>query len=193
MKCKYCGEECGIFRKVHENCETKYNCLFVNLKMASDSIINDEGTSMGWEIFADTIKTPFIKQWLYASSMNLNLHKDESVIWMFENSQYFKVEGAQSQEVIQKIDKGKILLTSKNIYFLGQIKCNKIPYEKILRYEIIQINFLKGIMFQYDTGTTLFLIADEKSKSERDLFLMLFYIINYVNINNLEHLLLKLL
>lgn len=190
MKCKYCGEECGLLKKAHVKCEGGHNSLFVSLKLALDVILNDEDTTKGWEIFIDVISTPFIKQWYDSSNMNLNLQNSERVIWIFENSQYLEKKNTNYQPMIQGIDKGKICLTSKNIYFIGNIRNFKIPFKKLLSIEPVSIDGFKySLMLQRDADNAKFqyFVADERNESERKLFSMLIYILNMININNLDY------
>ncbi|WP_231556583.1 MULTISPECIES: hypothetical protein [unclassified Thermotoga] len=66
---------------------------------------------------------------------------------------YYRVGGFKGTPVekteLTHVDKGTLVLTSKNLYFVGQTRSYKIPYEKIISV----IPYKEGIMVYQDAKT----------------------------------------
>ncbi len=97
-------------------------------------------------------------------NLPINLQKDEQVVWVFTNTEYFEdktkrqfIGGSQGMSVrVMKgvyyrvgafkgqsvettermhLDSGWLAATTKNIYFHGQQKSFRVPYQKIVSFE----------------------------------------------------------
>jgi len=120
-----------------------------------------------------------IPQWVSVDgSLPINFQKGESVVWAFPDSRYledktrrqyvggsqgvsirvmkgvyyrvgaFKGEAIESTERVH-VDTGLVVVTNKNIYFAGPRKSLRVPYPKIVSFEL----FSDGIGIMRDATT----------------------------------------